>query len=109
MCSLEHLNELVFGTHIYIPPFIIFTTVYFFGLFEGETGEKAPWFLRPSITFPLAFLIVGAAFFVQFSVGGIKERGAQVTDELDEIILSAVSPEARAVLTLAALACQLPL
>jgi hypothetical protein len=61
---------------------------YFFGLFEGETGEKAPWFLRPSITFPLAFAVVGAAFYVSILGGAITNRGAQVTDELDEIILS---------------------
>jgi len=63
---------------------------YFFGLFEGETGEKAPWFLRPSITFPLAFSIVGAAFYVSYIGGAISERGAQVTDELDEIVLSSI-------------------
>lgn len=61
---------------------------YFFGLFEGETGERPPWFLRPSITFPLAFLIVGAAFYVSFVGGAITERGAQIKDELDEVILS---------------------
>ena len=61
---------------------------YFFGLFEGETGERPPWFLRPSITFPLAFLVVGAAFYVTFAGGGITERGAQTTDELDEFIVS---------------------
>ena len=61
---------------------------YFYGLFEGETGERPPWFLRPSITFPLAFLIVGAAFYVSLVNGAITERGAPVTDELDEIILS---------------------
>ena len=61
---------------------------YFFGLFEGETGERAPWFLRPSITFPIAFVIVGAAFYVSYVGGAISERGAQSTDELDEIILS---------------------
>ena len=64
------------------------------------------WFLRPSITFPLAFLIVGAAFFVQFSVGGIKERGAQVTDELDEIILSALPLEAQAAMVVAMVGAQ---
>jgi FKBP-type peptidyl-prolyl cis-trans isomerase len=63
---------------------------YFFGLFEGETGQRAPWYLRPSITFPLAFLIVGAAFYVSFVGGAITERGAQRTDELDEIILSSL-------------------
>ena len=61
---------------------------YFFGLFEGETGERAPWFLRPSITFPIAFVIVGAAFYISYVGGAISERGAQSTDELDEIILS---------------------
>ena len=61
---------------------------YFFGLFEGETGERPPWFLRPSITFPLAFLIVGAAFYISYASGAITERGAQTTDELDQIILS---------------------
>ena len=61
---------------------------YFFGLFEGETGERAPWFLRPSITFPIAFAVVGAAFYISYVGGAISERGAQSTDELDEIILS---------------------
>lgn len=63
---------------------------YFFGFFEGETGEKAPWFLRPSITFPIAFGVVGAAFYVSVISGAISEKGAQVQDELDEIILSMV-------------------
>jgi hypothetical protein len=61
---------------------------YFFGFFEGETGQQAPWFLRPSITFPLAFLIVGAAFYISYISGAISERGASSVDELDEIILS---------------------
>ena len=64
---------------------------YFFGFFEGETGQQAPWFLRPSITFPIAFLVVGAAFYISVISGAISERGAEVTDELDEIILSMVS------------------
>lgn len=64
---------------------------YFFGLFEGETGEKAPWFLRPSITFPLAFAIVGAAFWVSYIGGAINVRGAQNKDELDEIVLSSTT------------------
>lgn len=63
---------------------------YFFGFFEGETGQQAPWFLRPSITFPLAFGVVGAAFYVSVISGAISERGAEVTDELDEIIVSMV-------------------
>mmetsp|Transcript_9101 Transcript_9101/g.13996 ORF Transcript_9101/g.13996 Transcript_9101/m.13996 type:complete len:288 (-) Transcript_9101:126-989(-) len=61
---------------------------YFFGFFEGETGEEAPWYLKPSITFPIAFAVVGAAFYISFVGGAITERGVQTTDELDEIILS---------------------
>mmetsp|Transcript_13783 Transcript_13783/g.19752 ORF Transcript_13783/g.19752 Transcript_13783/m.19752 type:complete len:185 (+) Transcript_13783:473-1027(+) len=60
---------------------------YFFGFFEGETGQVAPWYLRPSITFPLAFFILGVAFYISYSQGAITERGLPVTDELDEIIL----------------------
>jgi hypothetical protein len=61
---------------------------YFFGLFEGETGQKAPWYLTPSITFPIAFLVVGAAFWASLAGGAISERGMPTTDELDEIIVS---------------------
>uniref|UniRef100_A0A7S2I8Q8 peptidylprolyl isomerase n=1 Tax=Helicotheca tamesis TaxID=374047 RepID=A0A7S2I8Q8_9STRA len=64
-----------------------FNSFYFFGFFEGETGQQAPWFLRPSITFPLAFAVVGAAFYISLKFGAISERGAQVTDELDELIV----------------------
>ena len=64
---------------------------YFFGFFEGETGEQAPWILRPSITFPIAFLIVRAAFYVSYLSGAISERGASITDELDEVILSSIA------------------
>ena len=32
--------------------------------------------------------MVGLGFYVTYAVGGISERGAQVTDELDDIILS---------------------
>jgi hypothetical protein len=74
---------------------------YFFGLFEGETGEDAPWYLRPSITFPLAFLIVGAAFVVSFQFGAISERGAQSTDELDDLILTMSTNPAAAMLAMA--------
>jgi len=63
---------------------------YFFGFFEGETGEQAPWYLRPSLTFPLAFAVVGAAFYVSIKTGAIYERGSQATDELDDIILSSI-------------------
>jgi len=60
---------------------------YFFGLFEGETGERPPWFLTPSITFPIAFLVVGVTFYISFAVGGITQRGLEAKDDLDDIIL----------------------
>ena len=61
---------------------------YFFGLFHGETGQEAPWYLKPSITFPIAFLVVGLAFWASLAGGAISERGVPTTDDLDEIILS---------------------
>jgi hypothetical protein len=33
-------------------------------------------------------VIVGAAFYISYVGGAISERGAQSTDELDEIILN---------------------
>lgn len=72
---------------------------YFFGLFEGETGQQAPWYLRPSITFPIAFVVVGATFYVTLAGGGISERGAPVTDELDEIILSSAATNTQVMMT----------
>ena len=66
-------------------------TSYFYGFFEGETGQRAPWYLRPSITFPLAFVLVGLAFYISLASGAITERGAPTTDELDEVILSSIS------------------
>jgi hypothetical protein len=59
---------------------------YFFGFFEGETGEEAPWYLKPSITFPIAFAVVGAAFWVSVLSGAISEKGQQSIDELDTIV-----------------------
>lgn len=64
---------------------------YFFGFFEGETGEEAPWYLKPSITFPIAFAVVGAAFYVSLFVGAISEKGAQSVDELDVIVTTTMA------------------
>ena len=48
--------------------------LYFFGLFKGETGQVAPWYLTPSITVPIAFAVVGLAFWVSLACGAISER-----------------------------------
>mmetsp|Transcript_11005 Transcript_11005/g.23334 ORF Transcript_11005/g.23334 Transcript_11005/m.23334 type:complete len:348 (+) Transcript_11005:238-1281(+) len=63
---------------------------YFFGFFEGETGEEAPWYLKPSITFPIAFAVVGAAFWVSLLSGAISEKGAQSVDELDVLVTTSM-------------------
>jgi len=65
-----------------------FQNAYIFGLFDSETGETPPWFLRPSITFPLAFLVVGGAFYFVVASGGITQRGEQIKDELDQVLLA---------------------
>ena len=61
---------------------------YFFGFFESldEPSEadkldkqkadlKTPWFLKPYLTFPIAFAVVGAAFAFVIMNGGIYQRG----------------------------------
>ncbi|GMI04883.1 hypothetical protein TrLO_g15128 [Triparma laevis f. longispina] len=68
---------------------------YFFGFFEAfedqirnpEKKNTNSWLLRPSITFPLAFAVVGLAFAVMVEGGGIRERGEVRRDELDEVVL----------------------
>eukprot|EP00592_Proboscia_alata_P007102 CAMPEP_0194356830 /NCGR_PEP_ID=MMETSP0174-20130528/4399_1 /TAXON_ID=216777 /ORGANISM="Proboscia alata, Strain PI-D3" /LENGTH=328 /DNA_ID=CAMNT_0039126589 /DNA_START=59 /DNA_END=1045 /DNA_ORIENTATION=+ len=86
--ALDALNETDEGLDYWIKKI---KGYYFFGFFEGETGEKPPWYLTPSITFPIAFAVVGAAFAVSLAGGAIKERGVQVTDELDAIIISSAA------------------
>merc|ERR1719356_191682 len=78
-------------------------TSYFFGLFEGETGQEAPWYLKPGITFPLAFVVVGAAFVASVLGGAISERGMPTTDELDELVVSSVGANGLAAVALALL------
>lgn len=46
-------------------------SLYFFGFFEGETGERPPWYLRPTVTFPIMFAVCAAAFYVLISSGGV--------------------------------------
>lgn len=56
--------------------------IYIFGLFEGETGQEAPWYLKPLITFPIMIAICGVAFYVVLLFNGIStERSAGVQDD----------------------------
>jgi len=61
-------------------------SIYVFGFFEGSTGEALPWYLRPLITFPAMFALVGATFYVVLSTGSVTlER--EVVD-MDRELLS---------------------
>ena len=62
--------------------------IYIFGLFEGATGQDAPWYLKPLITFPLMIGICGVAFYAVLLLNGITtERGGTVMDDADLALL----------------------
>jgi len=64
-------------------------SIYVFGFFEGSTGEALPWYLRPLITFPTMFAIVGVTFYVVLSTGSVTlER--EVVDMDRELLSSAM-------------------
>ncbi|KAJ8599375.1 hypothetical protein CTAYLR_007042 [Chrysophaeum taylorii] len=52
-----------------------FQGFYFFGFFESATGEQAPWYLRPLITFPAIFLVVGVSTYFLFTNDVILLKG----------------------------------
>jgi hypothetical protein len=49
-----------------------FRTAYIFGLFDSQTGEKAPWYLNPLITFPGMFTFVGIGLVLVKLTGAVK-------------------------------------
>lgn len=48
--------------------------------FASQSGEKAPWWLNPNITFPTMISICLAAFVTVLSFSGIKEKGERPID-----------------------------
>lgn len=46
---------------------------FFISPFQSQSGEKAPWWLNPSITFILVFAVVFLLFYFVLSVGGIHQ------------------------------------
>jgi hypothetical protein len=46
---------------------------FFISPFQSQSGEKAPWWLNPSITFILVFLVVFLLFYFVLSIGGIHQ------------------------------------
>ena len=48
--------------------------------FASQSGDKAPWWLNPNITFPTMISICLAAFVTVISFSGIKEKGERPID-----------------------------
>ena len=59
--------------------------------FEGETRQKSPWYLTPSIKFPILLVVAGLLFWPSLAGGAISDSIASTTDKLDEIIAMSVS------------------
>uniref|UniRef100_A0A7S3NHQ3 peptidylprolyl isomerase n=1 Tax=Aureoumbra lagunensis TaxID=44058 RepID=A0A7S3NHQ3_9STRA len=56
-----------------------FRSFYFFGFFESATGQQAPWYLRPLITFPAIFAAVGLSFYFLITSNIILLKGTGPT------------------------------
>mmetsp|Transcript_42111 Transcript_42111/g.99829 ORF Transcript_42111/g.99829 Transcript_42111/m.99829 type:complete len:274 (-) Transcript_42111:193-1014(-) len=63
-----------------------FDDFFFISPFKSQSGEKAPWWLNPNITFVLVFSIVFLLFFTIFSIGGIHQ--GYVDGDFDANILN---------------------
>jgi len=50
-----------------------FGNFFFISPFRSQTGEKAPWWLNPNITFVLAAGVLLFAFWTVISIGGIHQ------------------------------------
>lgn len=50
-----------------------FENFFFISPFQSQSGEKAPWWLNPNITFIFVFLTVFLIFYLVVSVGGIHQ------------------------------------
>jgi|Transcript_8160 FKBP-type peptidyl-prolyl cis-trans isomerase len=46
---------------------------FFISPFSSQSGEKAPWWLNPNITFFLIFLLILFLFVIVYSLGGINQ------------------------------------
>ena len=50
------------------------------GFFVSQSGEKAPWYLNPNITFPAMIAILLSAFIVEVFTGSVREKGESKMD-----------------------------
>jgi len=65
-------------------------SIYVFGFFDAPKGGQLPWYLRPIITFPAMFAVVGVAFSIVVVTGGVTlEREAATLD--NDMVSLAVS------------------
>ena len=56
---------------------------FFISPFSSQTGEKAPWWLNPNITFLLIFLLIIILFSLVYSLGGINHSFDNPSSILD--------------------------
>lgn len=56
---------------------------FFISPFSSQSGEKAPWWLNPNITFFLIFLLIMILFVVVYSLGGINHSFDNPSSILD--------------------------
>mmetsp|Transcript_59132 Transcript_59132/g.118699 ORF Transcript_59132/g.118699 Transcript_59132/m.118699 type:complete len:276 (+) Transcript_59132:93-920(+) len=62
-------------------------SIYIFGFFDAPKGGQLPWYLRPIITFPAMFGIVGVAFSVVVTSGAVTmERKAATPDDMLDLL-----------------------
>ena len=59
--------------------------------FASQSGEKAPWYLNPNITFPSMIAILLGAFIVVLFSGSVREKGGGDIDlEIAQILSDAL-------------------
>lgn len=56
---------------------------FFISPFSSQSGEKAPWWLNPNITFFLIFLLIMILFVLVYSLGGINHSFDNPSSILD--------------------------
>lgn len=56
---------------------------FFISPFSSQTGEKAPWWLNPNITFFLIFILILVLFVIVYSLGGINHSFDNPSSILD--------------------------
>lgn len=70
---------------------------------QKATALQTPWFLKPYLTFPIAFAVVGVAFAFVVLNGGVYQRGIEtefLDDSNERIDVTAPTPKEPAAATL---------